>query len=285
MSNRLAIVESPPPHPVLGLLRACHPEPTAAVTVATVLLALIVGRGPAGAAAAGACVLASQLCVGWSNDWLDAERDAVTGRPDKPIPAGQIPRRTVGVAALVAAPATVVLGLLSGWRAAIVVTVALAGGLAYNCPLKRTIASPVPYLVSFGALAAFVALGRSGAAPPPWWLVVAAAALGGGAHFANVLPDLGDDLRTGVRGLPHRLGQNGSWLAAAALLATATSVLVFGPPGRPSWLALAILAVTAAVLPIGWYASRRLGSRAAFRAVLVIAVADVILLLLSGTRV
>jgi protoheme IX farnesyltransferase len=269
----------------LGLLRACHPEPTAAVTLATALLAVVVGRGAAGAAAAAVAILASQLCVGWNNDWLDAERDARSARRDKPIPSGQVSRRTVGVAAAVAGPATVALGLLSGWPAALAVTVALAGGLAYNWPLKGTIASPVPYLVSFGCLTAFVVLGLPGAPLPPWWLFVAAAALGGGAHFANVLPDLEDDLRTGVRGLPHLLGPNGSWLAACGLLGAATAVLVFGPPGRPSRVALVVLAVAVVVLPIGWYASRRLGSRAAFRAVLVIAVADVVLLLLSGARV
>jgi protoheme IX farnesyltransferase len=269
----------------LGLLRACHPEATVAVTLASALLAVVVGRGPTGTVAAAAALLASQLCVGWHNDWLDAERDALSARRDKPITAGQVSRRTVGIAALVAAPATVGLALLSGWPAAIVATVALAGGLAYNWPLKNTIASPIPYLVSFGALAGFVVLGRPGAPLPPWWLVIAAATLGGGAHFANVLPDLGDDLRTGVRGLPHRLGPAGSWLAASALLGTATAVLVFGPPGRPSWVALGILVVTAVVLPTGWYASRRLGSRAAFRSVLVIALADVILLVLSGARI
>jgi protoheme IX farnesyltransferase len=266
----------------LSLVRACHPEPTAAVTLATVLLAVVAGRGPAGAAAAGVAILASQLCVGWSNDWLDAARDAQAGRVDKPVASGQISRHTVGLGALVAGPVTVGLALLSGWPAAIVATVALAGGLAYNWPLKGTVASPVPYLVSFGALAAFVVLGRPGAPLPPWWLVAAAAALGGGAHFINVLPDLADDLRTGVCGLPHRLGRGGSWLAGTVLLGAATAVLAFGPPGQPSPVALAIVAVTAAVLTIGWYASRRQGSRAGFRSVLVIAVADVILLLLAG---
>lgn len=255
------------------------------MTLTTVVLAMVVGRGPSGAAVAGAAILASQLCVGWSNDWLDAARDAQTGRADKPVAAGQISRRAVGLGALVAGPVTVGLALLSGWPAAIVATVALAGGLAYNWPLKGTVASPVPYLLSFGALAAFVVLGRPGSPLPPWWLVAAAAALGGGAHFLNVLPDLADDLRTGVRGLPQRLGRGGSWLAGAVLLSSATAVLAFGPPGRPSPVALAIVAVTAVVLAIGWYVSRRQGSRAAFRSVLVIAVADVILLLLAGTRV
>lgn len=288
-SNTLAIVESSGRGRLtgvaLGLARACHPEPTVAVTLATALLAVVVGRGVAGAAAATATLLSSQLCVGWCNDWLDAERDERSGRTDKPIPGGAVGRRLVGTAALVAAPVTVALAWLSGWPAAVVMMVALAGGLAYNWPLKGTVASPVPYMVSFGALVAFVVLGRPGAPLPPWWLVTAAAALGGGAHFANALPDLEDDLRTGVRGLPHRLGSGGSWLASCLLLGTATAVLVFGPPGRPSWLALVILAVTVVVLPLGWYASRRQGSRAAFRSVLVIAVADVILLMLAGTRV
>lgn len=272
-------------HGTLSLVRACHPEPAAAVTLATVLLAAVVGRGPAGATAAGFAALASQLCVGWSNDWLDAARDKVAGRADKPIASGQISRHTVGLGALVAGPVTVGFALLSGWPAAIVATVALASGLAYNWPLKGTVASPVPYLVSFGSLAAFVVLGRPGAPLPPWWLVAAAAALGGGAHFVNVLPDLADDLRTGVRGLPHRLGRGGSWLAGAVLLGAATAVLAFGPAGRPSPVAVAIVAVTAAVLTIGWYASRRRGSRAAFRSVLVIALADLILLLLAGAHV
>src|SRR5205814_5160335 len=111
-----------------------------------------------------------------------------------------------------------------------------------------------PYLVSFGVLPAFVVLGKP--ATPPWWMIVAAALLGGGAHFVNVLPDLVDDARTGVRGLPQRLGATGSWLVGGALLVAATAVLVFGPPGAPSWAGGAVLVAAAVTLPIGWYRSR-----------------------------
>jgi heme o synthase len=268
-----------------GLVRACHPEPALAVTLGTVLLALLAGRGATGTLAAGTAILASQLAVGWSNDWLDAARDATTARRDKPIPAGQVSRRVVGIAALVAAPVTVLLALLSGWPAAIFLVLALASALAYNWPLKFTLASPLPYLVSFGALVVFVALGRPGTPAPPWWLVAAAALLGAGAHFANVLPDLADDARTGVRGLPHRLGRTGTWVAAAVLLLAATGVLAFGPTGHPSWAGAAVFLAAVVLLPIGGYAARRPGSRAAFRTVLVVALADVVLLLLSGTRI
>jgi len=265
--------------PLLGLVRACHPEPTAAVTLAAALLALP-GHSAGRVLLVTATVLASQLAVGWSNDAIDAPRDAAVGRTDKPIPAGTVSRRVVAVASLGAALATVALALLSG-RAAVAAIVGLVSALAYNWPLKSTVASVLPYAVSFAALPAFVVLARG--ARPPGWLLAAGALLGAGAHFANTLPDLADDARTGVRGLPHRLGPVGSQVVAAVLLLAATAALAFGPPGPPSWPGLAGFAGAAVVLPIGGYtASRRTGSRAAFRAVLVVALVDVVLLVLAG---
>lgn len=266
----------------LGLLRACHPEPTAAVTVVAVLLALATGRGAAGVAAVAATVLASQLAVGWSNDAIDAGRDAAVGRPDKPIVAGTVSRRTVAIGAVVAAVLTPPLGLLSGVAAGLVATLGLVSALLYNWPLKSTAVSVLPYAVSFAALPAFVVLGVS---RPAWWLLAAGALLGAGAHFANVLPDLDDDARTGVRGLPHRLGARASAVAAAGLLFAATAVLAFGPPGPPSWAGVAAFATAVVVLLIGGYVtSRRAGSRAAFRSVMVVALLDVLLLLSAGLR-
>src|SRR6185312_7469639 len=135
--------------------------------------------------------------------------------------------------------------------------IALASALLYNWPLKATPASVVPYAVSFAALPAFVVLGLPGAPRPPAWLVLAGMLLGAGAHFANTLPDLADDARTGVRGLPHRLGPAGSRLAAAVLLLSATAALAFGPPGSPSWVGIAALLAAAVVLPVGAYAGVR----------------------------
>jgi protoheme IX farnesyltransferase len=267
----------------IGLLRACHPEPTAAVTVAAALLALATGRDLPGVLAVAAAVLASQLAVGWSNDAVDADRDAAVGRPDKPIVAGTVSRRTVAAAAVVAAVATVPLALLSGLAAGLVATIGLVSALFYNWPLKSTAISVLPYTVSFAALPAFVVLG---VARPPWWLIAAGALLGAGAHFANVLPDLDDDARTGVRGLPHRLGFRGSAVAAAGLLFAATAALAFGPAGPPSWTGIVAFAAAAVVLVAGGYvAGRRPASRAAFRSVLVVAVLDVALLLSTGLRV
>ena len=264
----------------LGLIKACHPEPTLAVTTVAALLAVGTGRSAAGVVAVAATILASQLAVGWANDAIDAPRDAAVGRAGKPIVAGRVSRRTVAVGAVVAAAVTAPLALLSGVPAALVATVGLASALLYDWPLKSTAVSVVPYAVSFAALPAFVVLG---VARPPGWLLAAGALLGAGAHFANVLPDLDDDARTGVRGLPHRLGAGWSAAAAAGLLLAATAALAFGPPGPPSWVGLAGLLAAVLVLLVGGYAaSRHPGSRLPFLAILVVAVLDVVLLLAAG---
>ena len=268
----------------LALLRSSHPEPGGAVTVAMTLLA--VGAGHRGWALVGVCcaVGATQLAVGWVNDWLDADRDRQSGRRDKPVAAGEVSRRTVGAAGLLAAVAIPRLGLPFGASATILIALVGIFALLYDWPLKSTVFSVVPYLVAFGLLPAFVVVALPGHPAPPAWLVAAGALLGGGAHFANVLPDLADDAATGVRGLPHRLGALGSTVAAAVLLLGATLTLVFGPPGPPSWAGWAAGAAAVVVLPLGAYATGRARGRgvAMFRAVIVVALIDVLLLIFSG---
>jgi protoheme IX farnesyltransferase len=268
----------------LALLRSSHPEPGGAVTIAMTLLAA--GAGHRGWALVGIflAVGATQLTIGWVNDWLDADRDRLAGRADKPVAAGQVSRRTVGVAGLLSALAVPFLGLPFGPVATLLISLVGIFGLLYDWPLKSTVFSLLPYLVAFGLLPAFVVVALPGHPAPPAWLVAAGALLGGGAHFANVLPDLADDAATGVRGLPHRLGATGSSIAAALLLLGATLALVFGPPGPPSWAGWVAGAATVVVLPLGAYATRRAKGRgvAMFRAVIVVALIDVLLLIFSG---
>jgi protoheme IX farnesyltransferase len=268
----------------LALLRSSHPEPGGAVTVAMTLLAAGVGHRGWALVGIFLAVGATQLAVGWVNDWLDADRDRRAGRQDKPVAAGEISPRTVGVAGLISALAVPFLGLPFGLVATLLISLVGIFALLYDWPLKSTVFSVVPYLVAFGLLPAFVVVALPGHPAPPAWLVAAGALLGGGAHFANVLPDLADDAATGVRGLPHRLGATGSSIAAALLLLGATLALVFGPPGPPSWAGWAAGAATVVVLPLGAYAFRRAKGRgvAMFRAVIVVALIDVLLLIFSG---
>ncbi|MEN3357859.1 MAG: hypothetical protein V7637_1841 [Mycobacteriales bacterium] len=269
---------------VRALARACHPEPTVAVTAVATALAAAVGRGPAGAVAVGSAVLAGQLSVGWSNDFLDRQRDLTAGRSDKPVASGAVAAATVRRAAVAAAIATVPLSLLSGPLAGGLHVLAVASAWSYNLRLKATAASVLPYAVSFGLLPAFVTAGLPGH-PIAGWLVAAGALLGAGAHFANVLPDLDDDLRTGVRGLPHRLGAGGSRAAAAALLLAASAFLALGPPGPAGLFGVGAVVVAAVVGLGGLVLGGRPGSDAGFRAVLLVAAVDVVLLLVSGADV
>jgi 4-hydroxybenzoate polyprenyltransferase len=277
----------PPSSRALALLRSAHPEPGGAVTVALTLLAVGVGHRGWSLAGVAAAVGATQLSVGWVNDWLDADRDSAAGRTDKPVASGDVGRRTVGVAGLISALAAPLLGLPFGLAATLCISVVMVFALLYDWPLKSTPLSLLPYLVAFGALPAFVVLALPGDRLPPWWLVAAGALLGGGAHFANVLPDLADDAATGVRGLPHRLGARASQVAAAAFLLAATLVLVFGPAGPPSWAGLAAVTAAVVALPLGWYAGIRAIGRgdrpvAMFRSVIVVALIDVVLLISRG---
>jgi 4-hydroxybenzoate polyprenyltransferase len=268
----------------LALLRSSHPEPGGAVTLAMTLLAVGVGHRGWAVVGVAAAVGATQLAVGWVNDWLDADRDRLSGRGDKPVAVGAVSRRTVGIAGLISSLAIPFLGLPFGVAATICITLVGIFALLYDWPLKSTGLSVLPYLVAFGLLPAFVVIALPGHPWPPAWLVAAGSLLGGGAHFANVLPDLADDAATGVRGLPHRIGAAGSTIAAAVLLLAATLTLVFGPPGPPSWAGSAAAAAAVVVLPLGWYAAQRARGRpvAMFRAVLVVALIDIVLLVFSG---
>jgi heme o synthase len=269
---------------VIALVRAGHPEPGAAVTAVAAILAVVTGRSAAGVVAVAATVLASQLAIGWVNDAIDAPRDRAAGRTDKPVATGAVSARTVALCGAVAAVLTVPLALLSGVAAGLVYTLALVSGLLYDWPLKSTAFSVVPYAVSFGALPAFVVLGSG--SRPPVWLIAAGALLGAGAHFVNALPDFAADARTGVRGLPHRLGATGSLVTCGLLLLGATVALAAGPPGPIGFPGYAALAAAVVVLPIIWYVGTRAPeSKVPFRLVMAIALIDVVLLVAGGTAV
>lgn len=289
-----------------GLALASHPGPTAAVTATMTALAIAAGRG-ASAAWVSLAVLAGQLSVGWSNDYVDRHRDRLAGRDTKPVGTGVLAPNLVGAAALLALVAAVGLSFASGWRAAIAHIAGIAAAWAYNLGLKATVVSPVPYALAFGLLPAFVTLGLDGHPWPAWWATAAGALLGIAAHFTNVLADIPEDIAADIRGAPHRLGATGSRLVSAGALVVA-SVLLIMAPGSPGWppgrglTGFAAVAAAAAVVVAGIAiaaASLRTGStgsagsaasavpaasagRAAFRVTVVVAVADVALLIVRG---
>jgi 4-hydroxybenzoate polyprenyltransferase len=232
---------------VTGLLRACHPGPTVAVTAfAGAWATLAVGLPSARAVLVTAAVLLGQLSIGWSNDAVDAARDRAAARTDKPVVRGDVDARVLWTAAGVAAAGCAVASVALGVLPAAVHLVAVAAGWAYNLHLTSTIASPVPYAVAFALLPA---VATTASRPPAWpavGVVVAAAALGCAAHFANTVADTDADAVTGVRGLPQRIGPRRSMAVTAGLVLVAAAALLAGS-WRPGVAGTLILLAGAAV--------------------------------------
>jgi 4-hydroxybenzoate polyprenyltransferase len=264
----------------LALFGASHPEPAATVTLGAGVLALGAGRG-LGTLLVLAAVGSGQLAVGWSNDYLDRDLDRTVGRRDKPVAAGRVSARAVGLATLVALVACVPLSLASGVASGLVHLAAVACALAYNAGLKARPISVLPYAVAFGLLPAVVTLGLPAPRWPPAWVLAAGALIGSGAHFTQVLPDIPSDRALGITGLPQLIGQRAATVAAALLLGTATVVLTFGP-GRPGPLQLAGLAIAAPLTVSILVAAARGQTRAAFRLTLAVAAVAVLGFLAGG---
>lgn len=249
-----------------GLLVACHPLPSAAVTTFATGWAFAVGLPPARIALLAFAVLLGQLSIGWCNDWVDAPRDRAVARRDKPVVEGLVPVGLLGASAVVALGGCVVASLALGVRPGLVHLLAVASGWSYDLVLKPTPVSPLPYAVAFGLLPAVATL----AAVPPRWpaagVLAGAALLGMAAHFANTVGDVEQDEATGVRGLPQRLGPARSLQVSAALVALAGCALLTAAP-RTGILPLALLTAGVVLAACGAaLASRMAGrGRTAFR--------------------
>ena len=266
-----------------ALLRSTHPGPSLAVTVITVLLGVASGLEPWRVVVLGGAMLFDQFSVGLSNDWIDADRDRMVGRADKPVASGVVSASLARAAALAAAVIALAATIPLGFAALGVHAFVLAVAWLYNASLKSTPLSFLPYTICFGLLPALVTFSRPEPAFPAWWALLAGALLGTGAHFANVLPDLEDDRATGVRGLGHRIGLRAStvvtWLAlvaASVAIAVGVGFTIF---------AIVALAVAAVITVVGLVlALTRPPSRWLFRLVILGALIDVVMLVSAGSR-
>jgi 4-hydroxybenzoate polyprenyltransferase len=211
---------------VLALLRASHFGPTVLVT----LIAFFAANFEFSVFESiqiSLAIFAGQLVVGWSNDVIDYPLDRGANRVKKPLVSGEISlqllQRLIPIA-LLSASVISFIGPL-GLSGTLVHLLGLLSATAYNLKLKSTIFSPLPYIISFGALpwAIFLAAGTT----PPLWLYLALALFTTAFHFLNVVKDLQWDIEQGVLGLPQRIGKTRSLISASLLALAGVLVLLF----------------------------------------------------------
>ena len=264
------------------MVDACHPAPTAVVTLAVALLAAAAGRDRAGVALMAVATLTGQLSIGWCNDAFDADRDRRAGRDEKPTVRGDVTPRTLWVAAALALLTTVPASYLAAGRVGGTAhVIAVLSAWAYDLLLKTTLLSWLPYVVSFGLVPAFVTYGLTPPTAPAWWLTLAAALLGAGAHLANAIPDVASDEVVGAGGVVGRIGvRSATWLTLACLVGALTLLVVH--VGLAPWLGAALmLAASGGAIAVG----SRGAPRSLFRYVMALAVLCVVLLVLATSTV
>ncbi len=208
----------------MRLLGTSHFGPSLMVTLAGYLMAQ--STGSVGSALGIALtIFTGQLCIGWTNDLVDLESDRLQGRKNKPLANGIISVRTVIIATGISLTSCILLSLLGpfGLRGGSLHLLGVSCGIAYNFYFKKSILSPLPYIVAFGAFPSAIALSKNH--PVPIWLMALGALFGIAAHFANVVKDMNQDQLAGLRGLPQRLGTRTSLLVAGTALLIISAIL------------------------------------------------------------
>ena len=251
-----------------SLLRASHLGPTLAVTLVSFLLASALWwEGPAYFISFG--VFLGQLLVGWTNDLNDYQDDLKHNRIGKPLVSGELTKTSLLRAVKITTPIAVVVNLFGplGIKGGSLYLFGVGMGVAYNFYFKSTVLSPLPYALAFAAFVSSIVIATD--QNVPIWLVLAGALFGVAAHFANVLKDLDQDLTSGIKGLPQRLGKKKSRIICGSLLIALTLTL---NSANPNQVLLIVGLIGAAVTTLS-------SSKWIFKALMITAIVDVILLL------
>ncbi len=199
------------------------------MTSLSAALAIILGRETGGVsgdtlALVMASVFGSQVFTGATNDLADQTRDAIL-QPRKPLPANDLSAST----ALWIASAGLALQILTSARLGstylLLGAVATTSALAYNLWLSRTPLSFVPYLVSFGILPVWVAVGVGVPVERVLPAVVLVIPFATAAHLANTLRDFDLDKQLGSQCLAQVLGRRAThWLAVGLAVGVGVGV-------------------------------------------------------------
>lgn len=192
----------------------------------------------------GLAMLGIQFAIGAANDFGDASSDAVS-KVNKPIPAGEISRRTALIVAAVAAGFGLLMAATVAMPALLIGALGLGDGLLYDLRLKGTALSWAPFAAGVGLLPVFAWWGAVGSVPLAFLgIVVLAFFAGMTLALANAYVDLDRDRASATASVATFLGRRLALQANAVLLtcvqfvAVATTGLVAGS-AQLLWVELA----------------------------------------------
>ena len=208
-----------------GLLKATHFGHTLIVTAISFGFGTYYWwEGPAYVIAFG--VFTGQLVVGWSNDLYDFDDDLKHQRANKPLVSGLITKQFLIKWLRFMVPFSFIANLLGplGIKGGLVYMLGIACGVAYNFYFKFSFLSPLPYAIAFAALPSSIAISKD--INPPLWMWLGGALFGMAAHFINVIKDMKQDQKSGIQGLPQRLGTKYSIITALALITAGILLLL-----------------------------------------------------------
>jgi 4-hydroxybenzoate polyprenyltransferase len=197
-----------------GWVAAAHPFPLTMVLALTLLIGIASAQGELDVGRLAlllVAMLGSQLAIGWSNDYLDRENDAVH-QPSKPLASGLLEVKLMPPAIAVVLGVSAVCGAILGLTPFLWLVVGTTCGQAYNFGLKDTRLSAVPFVQALAVLPPFVWSALDVYQGEFLWLYALGTPLALAAHLANTLPDIETDVAAGRRGLAVALGHHWSWV-------------------------------------------------------------------------
>lgn len=262
------------------LLLASHPAPALAVTVVVSTLAWRTGWESTSLLIFVIAMFSGQLSVGWSNDAHDAHTDVAASRLDKPVVASALSVPLLWRCAAAALAVSVIASLAAAGLAGGFHVVSLLAAWAYNLALSRTIWSWLPYAVAFGLIPPFITLGLDPPQSPALWSIIVFIALGVAAHLANAAQDVTSDIAYGHTNVVIKLGAQRAKMLALALLLLGTALLVWQLWDSSPAVAAVTAVISAAIGAIGYWRTPLF-----FKSILLLALADVGLLLLSDVSI
>jgi 4-hydroxybenzoate polyprenyltransferase len=194
-----------------------------------------------------------QVSLGALNDLVDVERDR-RARRAKPIPAGDISRRTAGLVVLAGATTGLVVSASFGAAVLMVGSIGFGAGVLYDVTSRRALVGPLAFAVALPALLVWTWLAAASTLPPGAIVLLPLAALAGPAlHLANGMADLEPDERAGATSMATALGRrrSGNVLLALDIAIWTLAWLSLALIGPISDGALLVMAAASAVAALG----------------------------------